>query len=151
MHLSKTRIVALLAAVALTQLGCESADSDATWNRSADEADPQPAATTSSSSSGATSGGGFVWKPVSESDHKLVVLLPSQFKGNVESCWIANAGGGVIEVGNFAGDTHNGNRPHYRFSKPGSGYGANIQVVARLKSGGTESWAIPNGASRTTY
>ncbi len=145
----KTRILALLSTVALTQFGCETTDSEAEWNRrAAEEAEEAPASTAARS---ATATGGFVWKPVSESDGRLVVLLPASLRRNVERCWIASAGGAEIETGRFAGDNHNGNRPHYRFSKPGSGYGANIQVVARLKSGGTERWAIPNGASRTTY
>ncbi|MDZ4197933.1 MAG: hypothetical protein U1E27_01465, partial [Kiritimatiellia bacterium] len=75
------------------------------------------------------SGGGFIWKPVSESDGKLVVLLPAGYKGKVNGCWIARGDGSVVENGRFVGDTHNGNRPHYRFSKPGAQYGTGIFVV----------------------
>lgn len=96
-------------------------------------------------------GGGFVWKPRSESDGRLVVLLPPQYRGNVSSAYIANANGGVIEVGRFAGDTHNGRRPHYRFSQSGAAYGADIYVVADLNEGGDVHWPIANGANRQEY
>lgn len=65
------------------------------------------------------SGTGIVWKPVSEGDRKLVVLLPTSY-GSPEI--------GVYTIfkekvgnGDYKGRT-NGNRATYRFSKPGSGY-----------------------------
>jgi hypothetical protein len=96
-------------------------------------------------------GGGFVWKPRSESDGRLVVLLPPQYRGNVKSAHIANENGGVIELGRFDGDNHNANRPHYRFGQHGASYGNNIYVVADLERGGTVNWSIPRGGSRTVY
>lgn len=96
-------------------------------------------------------GGGFVWKPRSESDGRLVVLLPPQYRGNVSGAHIANANGDVIEVGRFAGDTHNGYRPHFRFTQSGAFYGADIYVVADLSEGGDVHWPIVNGAQRQEY
>ncbi len=96
-------------------------------------------------------GGGFVWKPRSESDGRLVALLPPQYRGNVRSAHIANSNGGVIEQGRFAGDVHNGRRPHYRFTQHGSAYGSNIYLVADLIEGGTVHWPIPHGAQRQEY
>lgn len=87
----------------------------------------------------------FLWKPVSESDGKLVILLPNSMKGQVVSVSVQS--GQTQETGRFSGDTHNGNRPHFRFTKPGSGYGSNIMVVAAGTSGMC-SWTIPNGAQR---
>jgi len=95
--------------------------------------------------------GGFVWKPVSESDGKLVVLLPTSYKGNVSMCYITDANGGFIESGRFVGDTHNGNRPHFRFSKPGAQYGNNLYIVAVNNDGSLHHWFIPNGGGRTDY
>jgi hypothetical protein len=94
------------------------------------------------------SSGGFLWKPVSESNGNLVVLLPSQYRGRVSQTAILGVGGQVIEVGRFAGDTHNGNRPHYRFSMPGAGFGNNITVAARFTDGSVRTWRIPRGGSR---
>jgi hypothetical protein len=96
-------------------------------------------------------GGGFVWKPRSESDGRLVVLLPPQYRGAVQGAFVADAAGVPIEVGNFAGDEHNGLRPHYRFSEHGSAYGNEIYVVADLVEGGSVHWPIPAGAQRMEY
>ena len=61
-------------------------------------------ATTSSSGGGA----GFLWKPVSEGDGNLVVLLPSSLRGKVSGAEIRK-GGSTLEKGRFSGDTHNDN------------------------------------------
>ena len=101
----------------------------------------------SSSSSSGGGSGGFLWKPVSEGNGKLVILLPGSLRGKVSGCSISGSFGS--ENGSFAGDTHNGRRPHYRFSKAGGSYGTNIRVSARTTSG-TKTWTVPNGSSRHT-
>ncbi len=100
-----------------------------------------------------TPGGGseqFLWKPVSENDGRLVVLLPSSLRGRVTSCTLTSASAGTVS-GNFAGDVHNGRRPHYRFSSPGAAYGNNITVRATLNDGTSQTWSVPDGAQRTTH
>ena len=99
----------------------------------------RPATTTTASSSGG--GGGFLWKPVSDSNGNLVVILPSQYNGKVSSVSVNG------ERGSFSGIA-NGNRTHWRFSKPGAAYGSNAKVVAST-SGGNVTWTVPNGGSRT--
>ncbi|MFO1522287.1 MAG: hypothetical protein U1G05_09665 [Kiritimatiellia bacterium] len=99
----------------------------------------KPATTTTASSSGG--GGGFLWKPVSDSNGDLVVILPSQYNGKVSSVSVNG------ERGSFSGIA-NGNRTHWRFSKPGAAYGTNVKVVAST-SGGNVTWTVPNGGSRT--
>lgn len=111
-----------------------------------EKASPSSSSSASAPSSSGGSGG-FLWKPVSEGDGKLVVLLPSSLRGRVSGAEIQK-GGSLVERGKFAGDTHNGNRPHYRFSKPGAGYGSGLTLVAFLNGGGKKSWSIPNGGSR---
>lgn len=95
---------------------------------------------------------GFLWKPRSESNGDLVVLLPQELTGNVTSANIhttdSTAPDTMIEAGRFAGDTHNGNRPHFRFESPGAAYGGNVWVVARTADGRDLGWLIPNGAAR---
>lgn len=95
---------------------------------------------------------GFLWKPVSESDGNLVVLLPTDLKGLIDKVEIhtelppdetTKLGEGV-----FSGDEHNGARPHFRFDAPGSSYGTNIHVVAYRSDGETMSWLIGDGAER---
>lgn len=61
----------------------------------------------------------ILWKPVSEGDHNLVILLPANY-GN-EMVNILDAAGTRLETGRSVGRT-NGNRPTYRFSRPGHGY-----------------------------
>ena len=111
--------------------------------------DDKPAAAPSTpvakpSSAPASTGGtgGFRWKPVSDSNGNLVVLLPSQYNGKVSSVSVNG------ERGSFSGIA-NGNRTHWRFSKPGAAYGSNARVVATT-SGGNVSWTVPNGGSRTS-
>ena len=82
----------------------------------------------------------------------LVVLLPTQYRGQVESVEIhsnnSTSSGSLLEAGWFAGDTHNGDRPHFRFTKSGAGFGADIWVIAKLTNGQVLSYNIPNGAAR---
>jgi hypothetical protein len=94
--------------------------------------------------------GGFLWKPASESNGDLVVLIPSQYTGSISTVFIAQPNGTVVEVGSYRGN-YNGNRAHYWFSHPGSYYGSGIYVVADLEDGTTVNWYIANGGSRTEY
>jgi hypothetical protein len=97
----------------------------------------------------ATMRGGGVWKPVSESDHKLVILINTRFRGHVTRLALYRAGSNeLLEEGRFVGDTHNGCRPHFRFSKPGSGYGADIVIRVTVRDGTWRDHHIPDGARR---
>jgi hypothetical protein len=107
------------------------------------------------SASGAQSmdgSGGFLWKPVSESDGNLVVLLPTDLKGLIDRVEIHTEVPPTEETkvaeGRFAGDTHNGGRAHFRFDKPGADYGDNIHLVCYKDDGSYVSWAIGNGGDR---
>ncbi len=89
----------------------------------------------------------FLWKPKSDSDGKLVVLLPSSMRGQVVSVAVQKDGQ-TLDTGRFSGDTHNGMRPHFRFPKAGADYGKNIQVVS-MGTTGACAWKIADGAKRT--
>jgi len=88
----------------------------------------------------------FLWKPVSETTRNLVILLPARL-GRVDACTITHAGG--TERGRWGG-IHNGNRAHYRFGRPGAGYGRNITVTANDDGAEVGRWTIPDGAGRFT-
>ena len=90
---------------------------------------------------------GFLWKPISEGDGKLVILLPRSLRGEVSGVTLSGSFGNV--QGRFAGDDKNGLRPHYRFPRRGSEYGNNITVTARTALGNF-TWFIPNGALRVS-
>jgi hypothetical protein len=99
---------------------------------------------------GTTGGSGFLWKPVSESNGRLVVLIPAQYTGRIASVFLARRTGTVIEQGSYVG-IFNGGRAHYWFSAPGSSYGSSIFVVADLEGGTSVNWFVPNGGARTEY
>ena len=130
--LRKLLYVAACLAMAVAMVGCEGSD------------DSGP----SIGSRG--DGGGFLWKPLGEHSRKLVILLPSQYRGKVASVHVANSNGDVLEVGVFT-IIANGNRPHYRFSKAGASYGNDLYAVADMNSGDTVHWPIPRGGTRTEY
>ena len=95
--------------------------------------------------------GNFVWKPISEGDHKLVVLIPNSLTDGFKLGLIIDSNGEVIEEGRYTGSNHNGNREHYRFSLKGEGYGRDIYFVTLDRSGNRIHWPIPNGAARYDY
>jgi len=88
---------------------------------------------------------GFVWKPISEGDGNLVVLLRPSSSGDPIRALSLVYGGGS-EVGSYVGLT-NGGRPTFRFRMPGCGYGTNIVLIP----GDTAvnlAQTIPNGCKR---
>lgn len=95
---------------------------------------------------------GFLWKPVSESDGNLVVLLPTELRGLIDKVEIHSSlppdTSNLLDTGTFAGDTNNGERPHFRFNDPGSSYGENVELVAFMDDGSQLTWSIPNGSER---
>ncbi len=95
---------------------------------------------------------GFLWKPRSESNGALVVLLPNALRGNVSGAELhstdSTSADSLIEVGRFAGDTHNGERPHFRFNGSGGSYGSEIWIIAKTSDGRNLGYFIPNGAGR---
>lgn len=85
----------------------------------------------------------FLWKPVSDSNGKLVVLLPAKFNNLIDGPVKVNG-----EAGTFS-SVANGNRSHWRFDKPGSAYGSNV-AVKWTATGKTYTVTVPNGGTRWT-
>jgi hypothetical protein len=96
-------------------------------------------------------GNGFLWKPISESDGKLVILAPKDISTNVSSISIYKKGSNnqkeLIESGRFAGIA-NGDRAHYRFAKVGGSYPDGAVVEIKLKDGKVVSEVIGETSSR---
>jgi len=105
-----------------------------------------PASTPSTSSSSKSSsypsiqGSGILWKPVSESDGKLAVLIPSSMGAQKVS--VLDSSGNLIENGRYVGRT-NPNRPTYRFGRPGGSF-----PVPCLLRVGSRTYNVPNGRQR---
>lgn len=96
-------------------------------------------------------GNGFLWKPVSESDGNLVILLPSSYH---ECCEVSvypypyTNSSTLIETGDFKSRA-NGDRPHYRFEHPGSYYCDGGPCSAVVTCGGiTDIYHIPDTSER---
>lgn len=65
------------------------------------------------------SGTGIVWKPISESDHKLAVLTPTSYGS--PNVGVYTTSKEKIEDGRYVGRT-NGNRATYRFGRKGGSF-----------------------------
>lgn len=93
-------------------------------------------------------GRGFLWKPVSDSDGKLAILLPSAISEEVVDVKLLSPDHSkVLATGRFTG-IGNGDRAHFRFAKPGDGYPAGLIVQATLKDGTTFEHRISRPNSR---
>lgn len=89
---------------------------------------------------------GFLWKPISESDGNLVVLMPSHMAGEIKSLKLRDSSGAELEEGRFSGNA-NGGRDHFRFLLPGRDYGDATLHVA-LRTGELFTILIDNPGSR---
>lgn len=115
---------------------------------------PSNSKPSSSTPTNSTSGlSGFLWKPVSESDGKLVILAPSNISQSVESVSIykidSKGKKTLIEEGKSSGIA-NGDRAHFRFKKAGSGYADGSVVEIELKGGEVISETIKETSSRVS-
>jgi hypothetical protein len=112
------------------------------------------ASSSSRSAQSAASSRGFLWKPKAEKDGKLVVLLPPGLKNKVKSVAIYSSLPATASTkvaggeGKFAGDDANGDRPHFRFSKPGASYPDGSYVVALLNDGSKIDFKIGETSER---
>ncbi len=94
--------------------------------------------------------GEFLWKPVSEKDGRLAILLPSSMTGKVsEVCVIKPDGSRALQRGQASG-VGNGNREHYRFSKPGGSFPDGSIVLIKMKDGTNRHMKISETSNRVT-
>ena len=111
---------------------------------------PQPTPQPSAFDIGTALGkvGGFLWKPVSDKNGDLVVLLPKKLTGKVEEVRILSPDGKrTLGKGKYSG-IGNGDREHFRFSKPGSGYPDGAIVYIKLDNGSTRHVKIGDTSRR---
>jgi hypothetical protein len=97
----------------------------------------------------ATTGGdtGFLFKPVSDSDGKLAILLPPRLTGLAASVRLLSPSGDILESGRYSGNG-NGGREHFRFNKPGGGYPDGLAVEVALKGGEIVRYIIEETSER---
>jgi hypothetical protein len=139
-------------ALLLSQAKIDSFDSGAAvaQSRSLSEPSNGKSLPTQTTTSGSASGSdaGFLFKPTSESDGKLVVLLPPRLSGMVSSLTLIDGDGKVIENGRYTGNG-NGGREHFRFSKSGGSYPDGLTVQAKLNNGDLVRYLIGETSNRT--
>jgi hypothetical protein len=90
---------------------------------------------------------GFLYKPVSDTTGKLVILSPTELSGEIAKVRIREVEGRFEEIGKFSGNG-NGGRDHFRFSKSGSSYRAPLIVEFTLNSGATREILIKDSGER---
>lgn len=96
---------------------------------------------------------GCLWKPVSESDRNLVVLLNREARTHVVSCEIVY-NEMVYHRGRFTGDEGNGCRVHHRFGFSGGSVASGSFLVYKINGVGgvwTVAYWLLDPANRTTW
>lgn len=90
---------------------------------------------------------GFLFKPVSDTQGKLVILAPESLTSKIDSVVLKDSDGNVLETGQYGG-VGNGNRAHFRFQKPGGSYPKELTVEIKLDGGGSKVYTIPDPSLR---
>lgn len=100
----------------------------------------EPTTTTTTAADGSISGTHILWKPVSDSNGNLVILLPANYSNTGVA--VLSPDGKVLDTGRYVGRT-NGNRPTYRFSRPGRSFpdGSILRV-------GSRQYTVPDTSRR---
>lgn len=88
----------------------------------------------------------FSWKEVA-SDGNLAVLVPQPMSDNIKGVNVYDSNGTLVTSGKYSKITGD-NRAVYRFAKPGSEYGKNLDVVINYKNGNMIAYHIPDGGQR---
>lgn len=97
--------------------------------------------------SGGTTDAGFLFKPVSDSDKKLAVLLPPRLTGLATGVRLVGPDGDILETGRYTGNG-NGGREHFRFNKPGGDYPDGLTVEVLLRTGEVVRYLIEESSER---
>ena len=90
---------------------------------------------------------GFLFKPASDSDGKLVVLVPKQMRDNVASIKVKDESGKALSSGTLKGTFGDG-RDIFRFDKSGSSLPKNVTVEVTLKDGSVKKYPIADPSKR---
>lgn len=128
-------------------LGESTAKLDGTASAVKVSAATDAAAGSSESASPADGADGFLFKPISDTQGKLVVLLPKEFTGKISKVVLRDMTGKELESGQSGGVGNNG-REHFRYNKPGGSYPPNIFVEVQLTGGGVKTYSIADPSKR---
>lgn len=120
--------------------------SRAHW-RAARAATPSSGLANSFSRTGASWPSGLLWKPESDTDGNLVVLVPSGQGALADVSVLSPDGLSTIENGRFSG-IGNGLRYHFRFDRPGSSFPPDSLLVLDYLDGTKTIFEIPRPSDR---
>lgn len=90
----------------------------------------------------------FLFKPISENEGTLAVLLTSAMAHNVAEVLLKDENGDVIEKGRSTGYGDTGEREKFSFSKEGGEYPDNLTVEVVMNDGRTQQYSIPDPSQR---
>jgi hypothetical protein len=94
--------------------------------------------------------GQFLWKPTSDKDGKLAVLLPPNYTGRVKSLQILTPQGDQVLATGKAAGTGNGDREHFRFDRSGGSFPDGSIVAVTLLDGTVRQVQIKESSARFT-
>jgi hypothetical protein len=92
--------------------------------------------------------GGFLFKPVSINEGKVAILMPTQWKNNIDTVWLLDKEGKQLDVGYSTGYGETGERQKFRFNQPGSEYPKDIQVKIKFNDGSFKTLNIADPSKR---
>lgn len=91
---------------------------------------------------------GFLWKPISDSDGMLAILLPEAWSTDASGVQILSPDGtAVLATGRWAG-IGNGDRAHFRFDRSGGSFPAGAIVRVTFRDGSVRTVTIPKPTIR---
>ncbi len=134
----------------LKQIGEQSAGATSETKTSKNKKTTETGAASKTSGGGHTGGTSnqFLWKPQSESNGNLVVLLPANMSGNVKSLEVLSPDGSTVLASGQQAGIANGGREHFRFNKPGASFPDGALVKIQMKDGSSKTVKIGDSAGR---
>jgi len=91
---------------------------------------------------------GFLFKPISENQGTLAVLLPEAYKGMVSGVTVMDPLGNVLDDGVSTGYGEEGTREKFSFSKKGEEYPSDLTVHVSFMDGTHTQYSIPDPSQR---
>lgn len=109
-------------------------------------ADPGNVSPSKVGSNGSVDGaGGFFYKAFSDIDGNVLVIAPESMAGNVERVDLKDQNGRVVDSAHSTGIGFS-KRDYIRFKKSGSEYPMKLTIDIVMKTGGTETYQIPDSS-----
>ncbi len=93
---------------------------------------------------------GLIWKPASDTNGDVVIILDSYLKDNIDSVTLHDSNGNTLEEKGVA-RSDDRERSIIFFNRPGAEYPDNMTVRVSLKDGDTIQYLVANPSKRLGY